>query len=493
MKSLRFTISCLLAFTSTLSVVMAIPLPQSLTEEQFRGFGDELSSSRSEESAPEVRIHSGYSRVMRFGRGFAHGPLRGFGPVTVKDPYQFQNQNEIQRVTYDDDKAPVFDLQKMLEEQAIKKAIEEANRKELMADTTTISTPVTEALEETTETVEESTDEPMEEVTTERVEMTTEDQDELEKAAEMAVEELQETADAITETFSGTLHSFDETLNNLLNKVDEEEANAVDEIDELKARFEADQEAQKVEETTVTEQPEDITRRNPLAEIELDDVFDPFALEIQDDDSDSEATTIDLADTQTRRNPLEEIVLDDVFDPFASEIQDDDATADETTATETTEAEGRRNPLDEIELDDVFDPFASEIQEDDSEGDEVVPDLPEAGVDQPATTRDPLAEVRLDDVFIIPEESQFDLSLRSEDAAVTRDLTEIEVAEATESNEVDEVVEGLTPDLQPEDVPRRPPVVFDDDTEEAAVPEGVSIEDEEQPPQEIDLGSVQEV
>lgn len=134
---------------------------------------------------------------MRFGRGFAHGPLRGFGPVTVKDPYQYQNQNAIQRVTYDDDKAPVFDLQKMLEEQAIKKAIEEANRKELMADTTTTSTTVTEASEDTTESEQESTDEPVEDVTTEMMEMTTESQDELEKAAEMAVEELQEVSETL--------------------------------------------------------------------------------------------------------------------------------------------------------------------------------------------------------------------------------------------------------------------------------------------------------
>lgn len=292
-----------------------------------------------------------------------------------------------------------------------------------------------------------------------------------------------QTADAITETFSGTLHSFDETLNNLLNKVDEEETNALEEVDALKARIEAEQEAQNVEETTTAEEPEAATRRNPLAEIELDDVFDPFALEIQDDDSENDATSIDLADTQTRRNPLDEIVLDDVFDPFASEIQDDDPAGDITT-TETVEGEGRRNPLAEIELDDVFDPFASEIQEDDSEGVEVVPDFREAGLDQPETTRAPLAEVRLDDVFIIPEESQ------SDDSVVTRNPIEIGADEVTESNEV---VESLTQDLQPEDVPRRPPVVFEEDEAEEPIALEGNVADEEQPPQEIDLGSVQEV
>lgn len=73
-------------------------------------------------------------QVARYGRGFSNGALRAYGPLTVKAPEDLQtaeNNNVLSRTaTFTEDEAPVFDLQKMLEQQELKRRIEEANRLE---------------------------------------------------------------------------------------------------------------------------------------------------------------------------------------------------------------------------------------------------------------------------------------------------------------------------------------------------------------------------
>eukprot|EP00095_Tigriopus_kingsejongensis_P008391 snap_masked-scaffold9_size846264-processed-gene-3.0 protein:Tk08391 transcript:snap_masked-scaffold9_size846264-processed-gene-3.0-mRNA-1 annotation:"conserved hypothetical protein" len=472
MKSLRLTLAWMVAFGSV--ATLALPLPQSLTEEQFRGFGD--SSPRSEESAPEVRIHSGYSKVMRFGRGFAHGPLRGFGPVTVKDPFKFQTNNEIQRVTYDDDKAPVFDLEKMMEEEAIKKAIEEANRVELMEDTTESATDAPET------TVSEMVDEDALEVT-EPSTSTESVQEELTLAAEEAVQDLEEVAGGITETFSGSFNSFENNLNNILNDVDDDDQVALDEINELEGRIQAAQ--------TTTEEPEYYTRRNPLAEIELDDVFDPFAFtaeedEILDDEPQEEASSSEAAPPgDTTRNPLAEVRLDDVFiipeEELAEFHRDDSVIIPEEEQSEVRLDDVAIRPEDtpaEVRLDDVF----------------IIPEEELTEVRQDEETISPedesLAEIRLDDVFVIPEEELAELARANEAEVAAGEYEESAASSepsATETNEI----EAFTEPISPEDIPRRPAVVFEDDYDYVE-PRAEGTSNEDQPPQEIDLGSVQE-
>ena len=123
---------------------------------------------------------------MRFGRGFGKGRAMDFGPLTVKDPFaQAARENAITR-TGPQDEGPVFDLQKMLEEQAIKAAIEAANRKALEKE---------EAARLATSTTEEAVTE--EAATTEAVEAaatTTESGEEVEATT---TDELNYVADAV--------------------------------------------------------------------------------------------------------------------------------------------------------------------------------------------------------------------------------------------------------------------------------------------------------
>ncbi len=72
-------------------------------------------------------------QIARYGRGFSNGPVRGFGPFTVRSPFDLDpRSNAVQRkVTFDEDRAPLFDLEKMLKEQEIKRRIAEANKKAL--------------------------------------------------------------------------------------------------------------------------------------------------------------------------------------------------------------------------------------------------------------------------------------------------------------------------------------------------------------------------
>ncbi len=55
--------------------------------------------------------------------------------MRIRDPVDLdpRNANALQtrKVVFEDDKAPVFDLEKMLKEQEIKRRIQEANRKAL--------------------------------------------------------------------------------------------------------------------------------------------------------------------------------------------------------------------------------------------------------------------------------------------------------------------------------------------------------------------------
>ena len=62
-------------------------------------------------------------QIRRQGRNFgASGDKVKFSnkPVTVKDPSQFVPPTDARRVTFDDEKAPVFSLEKMIQEEAEK-------------------------------------------------------------------------------------------------------------------------------------------------------------------------------------------------------------------------------------------------------------------------------------------------------------------------------------------------------------------------------------
>ena len=69
-------------------------------------------------------------QIARYGRGFDNGPLRAYAPLTVRRPQDLVDDNTVlqRNALFTEDKAPVFDLQKMLEEQEIKRRIAEANR-----------------------------------------------------------------------------------------------------------------------------------------------------------------------------------------------------------------------------------------------------------------------------------------------------------------------------------------------------------------------------
>lgn len=93
---------------------IAKSLPTRLTEEQFL-------SATSEADSKSVDIVSGYAQIRRQGRNFASGEkLKFTKPVTVKDPSQFNPPTEAKRVTFDEEKAPIFDLNKMIQEEAEK-------------------------------------------------------------------------------------------------------------------------------------------------------------------------------------------------------------------------------------------------------------------------------------------------------------------------------------------------------------------------------------
>lgn len=201
----------------------AAPMPQSLTEDQFsRSFPDE------EVPNNDVKIVSGYSRVRlrnelfytrhfskkiplkvsRYGRGFANTPLKSFGPLTVKSPFDLNPRNRLggtrDKQTYDDDRAPVFDLQKMLREQELKARIAAANSQEEAR-----AKVESEAEEEAEEAVREVVEEAMKEVEKEI-------EEKIDEAIDRKVEE-----------------AFDETLNKIMDEAIKEEQKMAGEIRKL--------------------------------------------------------------------------------------------------------------------------------------------------------------------------------------------------------------------------------------------------------------------
>lgn len=92
--------------------------PRRLTEEQFL-------SATSEDDSKTVDIVSGYAQIRRQGRNFASGDKFKFSrPLTVKDPAQFDPPTDTKKVKFDDEKAPVFSLDKMIQEEAEKLKIQ---------------------------------------------------------------------------------------------------------------------------------------------------------------------------------------------------------------------------------------------------------------------------------------------------------------------------------------------------------------------------------
>ncbi len=122
-------------FATTLAAVaLASPVPQTLTEEQFRGFPDEENNNNGGDKG--VFISSGYSRVARYGRGFDNAPLKPgtffHSTLRVKSPSDLSPLGDHRGRNRDDlnEVRPVFDLQKMLEQQELKRRIAEADRLE---------------------------------------------------------------------------------------------------------------------------------------------------------------------------------------------------------------------------------------------------------------------------------------------------------------------------------------------------------------------------
>lgn len=120
----------LIIVASWVAVCSALPLPHpQLSESEFRSFPDDMEDAGDN----KVAIYGGYSRIARYGRGFSFNPRSFNHAFTVKNPYELDPRNSvIQRQTYGDDKAPFFDLDKMLAEQAaIEAKIEAVNRAEV--------------------------------------------------------------------------------------------------------------------------------------------------------------------------------------------------------------------------------------------------------------------------------------------------------------------------------------------------------------------------
>merc|ERR1712048_681185 len=108
------------------------PIPQSLTEDQFRSFGgDEVDLNEN----TKVQISSAYSKIRHQGRNQNGRSISFNKPFTVRDPLEFaaagQNlpQQNRQKIKKFPDMAPVFNLQEMLEAEAekLRMKVEEAS------------------------------------------------------------------------------------------------------------------------------------------------------------------------------------------------------------------------------------------------------------------------------------------------------------------------------------------------------------------------------
>jgi len=127
------TMSSLITLLCFITLVSSHPIPQRLTEDQFRSFGVDGDVDLNEDN--KVQISSAYSKIRHQGRNQNGRSISFNKPFTVRDPLEFaaagQNlpQQNRQKIKKFPDMAPVFNLQAMLEAEAekLRMKIEEAS------------------------------------------------------------------------------------------------------------------------------------------------------------------------------------------------------------------------------------------------------------------------------------------------------------------------------------------------------------------------------
>lgn len=124
--------SSLITLLCFITLVYSHPIPQRLTEDQFRGFGGndvDLNENN------KVLISSAYSKIRHQGRNQNGRSISFNKPFTVRDPLAFaaagQNlpQQNRQKIKKFPDMAPVFNLEEMLKAEAekLRMKVEEAS------------------------------------------------------------------------------------------------------------------------------------------------------------------------------------------------------------------------------------------------------------------------------------------------------------------------------------------------------------------------------
>jgi len=124
--------SLLISLLCFITLVSSHPVPQRLTEDQFRGFGGNDVDLNDDN---KIIISSAYSKIRHQGRNQNGRSISFNKPFTVRDPLAFaaagQNlpQQNRQKIKKFPDMAPVFNLQEMLEAEAekLRMKVEEAS------------------------------------------------------------------------------------------------------------------------------------------------------------------------------------------------------------------------------------------------------------------------------------------------------------------------------------------------------------------------------
>lgn len=165
----------ILVFTLA-SFASAIPLPQGLTEAEFRSLRDEETPSR------KVDIFSGYAQVRRQGRMHGGEIFEFKRPLTVRNPLEFaQSARSLESVRQEElnriDAAPVFDLNEMLRKEAAK----------LKAKVQAASLAAAKAAEEAEQKLEEMVEKVMDETDATRQEV----EEIIEEAVESGIEDAE--------------------------------------------------------------------------------------------------------------------------------------------------------------------------------------------------------------------------------------------------------------------------------------------------------------
>merc|ERR1712048_542927 len=204
------------------------PIPQSLTEDQFRSFGgDEVDLNEN----TKVQISSAYSKIRHQGRNQNGRSISFNKPFTVRDPLEFaaagQNlpQQNRQKIKKFPDMAPVFNLQEMLEAEAEKlrmkveqaslmaaKAAEEAEEKVKMIAQEAMKESGANAMDE----------EEVEEIIEKVIDSAIEEAKEIFESQD-TIEEEETSTEEIPEEQVDTDANSDEAFNDISNEQDEEE------------------------------------------------------------------------------------------------------------------------------------------------------------------------------------------------------------------------------------------------------------------------------